>query len=177
MNPAESVVIGVAIAVPEPDGSRLQDARRRFRDPMADLIQTHITLLGPRPTPIAELAAVEAHLAAVALRHRPFPVVLDGTGSFRPVTQVVFLRVAEGAHACGALADDVRRGPLAADTAFPYHPHVTLAHDVPSPFLDAAEHELAGERIEFLAAEIGLYVCGPDAHWRPVRTFTLGRRD
>lgn len=167
------VTIGVAIAVPEPHGSRLQEARRRFRDPLADLIQTHITVLAPRQVEPADLPGIEAHLAEVATRHPPYRVVLAGTGTFRPLTQVVFLAVVEGAANCERLARDVRRGPLGGPMAFPYHPHVTLAHDVSEQELDAAQRELATERIEFEADAVSLYVCGADAYWRPMRSFVL----
>jgi 2'-5' RNA ligase len=170
---ADPVTIGVAIAVPEPHGSRLQAARRRFGDPLADLIQTHITLVGPRAVPRAALPEIAAHLAAVAARHPAYQVVLDGTGTFRPVTQVTFLQVGDGAQACTRLAADLQTGPLACAAAYPYHPHVTLAHDVAEGRLDAAQRELADERIEFAADALGLYVCGEDEHWHPHRLFPL----
>lgn len=173
MSAPSVVTIGVAIAVPEPHGGRLQRARRRFKDPLAERIQTHITLVAPRPVDEAQLPDIEAHLAEVAARHRAYRVVLDGTDTFRPLSQVAFLRVTEGAQASERLAADVRAGPLAGDTAFPYHPHVTLAHDVPDQCLDDAQRELAGERIEFVADAVALYVRGADDFWRPVRSFAL----
>ena len=42
---------------------------------------------------------------------------LRGTGTFRPVSPVVFVNVAEGISRCELLADAVRRGPLEIDAA------------------------------------------------------------
>lgn len=173
MSTPAPVTIGVAIAVPQPYDDRLKAARRRYGDPLADLIHTHITLLGPRPVTCEERAALERHLVAVAARHSPYRVVLAGTDSFRPVTQVVYLRVTEGADSLRRLAQDLRDGPLTFTETYPYHPHVTLAHDVPTASLDAAQAEMGGESIEFVADAVGLSVCGADERWRPVRSFAL----
>ena len=172
--PGSELTIGIAVPVPEPDGTRLQRARRAYGDPLADLIQTHITLLGPQVVTLGELPGIEDHLTAVARRHAPYRVTVVGTGSFRPVTQVVYLVVEAGAAECAALADDVRRGPLARELPYPYHPHVTLAHNVPTARLDAAQRDMGDERLEFVADVVTLYVCDADSHWRPVRSFALG---
>lgn len=174
MTAGPPVTIGVAIAVPEPYGGRLQEARRRYGDPLADLIQTHITVAGPREVGRDRIPGIKAHLAEVAARHPPYRVVLDGTGTFRPVTRVVFMRVTDGAGSCAGLARDVRAGPLEGATPYPYHPHVTLAHDVPDACLDAAQQDLADEHLEFVADAVSLYVCGENDYWRPVRSFALG---
>lgn len=171
--PPGLVVVGVALALPEPDASQLQEARRRFGDPVADFSRTHITLSGPQTLAAAELARVEEHLAGVAARHPAFRVLLNGTGSFRPTTEVVFLRVAAGEAECTSLATHVQSGILAGAAAYPYHPHVTLAHDVASEGLDAAQAELAQYRLEFEVTALWLYVRGGDGHWRPVRSFDL----
>ena len=78
------VRIGVALAVPEPHGSRLQDARAAFGDPLASAIPPHVTLLGPTVVDVDDIAAVDDHLAEVGRAHRPFTVHLRGTGTFRP---------------------------------------------------------------------------------------------
>ena len=69
-----------------------------------------------------------AHLARAASAVPPFDIHLRGTGTFRPVSPVVFVTLAEGISGCEVLADAVRQGPLEVDLHFPYHPHVTIAH-------------------------------------------------
>src|SRR5690606_21371766 len=95
--------IGVAIQVPEPFSTQLQEARVRSGDPLARAIPPHITLLGPTVVEPDELGTVVDHLAKVAGRHEPFPVLLRGTGTFRPVSPVVFVQVAAGISECEQL--------------------------------------------------------------------------
>ena len=123
--------IGVAIAIPEPWASQLQHYRASIGDTTAEKIPTHITLVPP--TELDDRAEVDAHLADVAAGHEGFVVHLRGTGTFRPVSPVVFVTLAEGISQCEQLAADVRRGPLAMELTFPFHPHVTIAHHLGGP--------------------------------------------
>jgi len=163
--------IGVAITVPEPYGSALQHARERFGDPLAGDIPPHITLLGPTIVGPAEITDISAHLARVAATSRPFVFHLHGTGSFRPVSPVVFVQVDEGAAECARLEAAVRSGPLDQDVRFDYHPHVTVAHEVPEPALDRAYDEMAEFEARFVVSGFQFYEHGDDNVWRPVRDF------
>ena len=140
-----TVTLGVSIAVPEPYGSLLQERRAGFGDPAAHGIPTHVTLLPPTEVDDAALPAIEAHLAEVAAAGRPFPMRLSGTGTFRPLSPVVFVQVVEGAAACTWLQKQVRdaSGPCARELQFPYHPHVTVAHGIDEEAMDRAFEELA----------------------------------
>ena len=111
--------IGVSVAVPDPWGAELQDYRVRLGDPTAAGIPTHITLLPPIDVDDDLLPAITDHLAAVAATTRPFDVRLRGTGTFRPVSPVVFVNVVEGISACELLASAVRQGPLAVEPRSP----------------------------------------------------------
>ncbi len=131
--------LGVVIAVPEPWVSLITEARLALGDEAAAQVPAHITVMPPLAVPAAKKEAVFEHLRAVAKRHRPFRVTVRGTGSFLPVSPVVYLRVDEGARQCADLADEVRVGPLDYEPRFPYHPHVTLAHGVTPTALEAAK--------------------------------------
>jgi 2'-5' RNA ligase len=48
------------------------------------------------------LSEVEEHLRKVALAEQPFELHLRGTGTFRPVSPVVFVQLAQGIGDCGA---------------------------------------------------------------------------
>ncbi len=170
----DQVRVGVALPVPEPWGPQLQAARASFGDPLAALIPPHVTLLGPTVLEPADLAGVDAHLTAVGRAHPPFTVHLRGTGTFRPVSDVVFVQVVEGISACERLERAVRSGPLSQDLRFNYHPHVTVAHDVPGPALDRAFAELADFDATFTVRSLQVFEHGDDGVWRPVRDFPLG---
>ena len=166
--------IGVAIAIPEPWASELQDYRTSVGDTTATQIPTHITLIPPAQVETAELDAVTDHLAHAASAVEPFDIHLRGTGTFRPVSPVVFVTVAKGISACEQLAGAVRRGPLEVDLHYPYHPHVTIAHHLDDTALDRAFAELAGFECRFTAEEFSLYVHDDSAGWQPTRHFELG---
>ena len=165
--------IGVAVAIPEPWASELQDYRTGVGDSMAATIPTHITLVPPTEVTDAELSEIEEHLVSVAAEVPAFEVHLRGTGTFRPVSPVVFVSLVEGISQCEQLAAAVRRGPLAVDLAFPYHPHVTVAHHVAEGRLDQAFDELADFECEFGVEDFRLYVHDQERGWTPTRYFTL----
>lgn len=169
----DQVRVGIALLVPEPWGSQLQAARASFGDPLAELIPPHVTLLGPTVLDPGDMAAVEEHLTAVGAMHRPFRVHLRGTGTFRPVSDVVFVQVVEGISACERLERSIRSGPLAQELRFNYHSHVTVAHDVPPDALDRAFAELAGFEAVFDVDSVQMFEHGDDNVWRPVRDFAL----
>lgn len=169
-----TTVAGVALPIPEPWGARLQRLRVGYGEQRAHRIPTHITLLPPTPVAPDQLTALADHLAAVAAAHSPFTVVLRGTGTFRPVSDVVFVQVAGGVSSCEQLEQHIRSGPVTRDLAFPYHPHVTLAHDVPDSVLDRAFTDLAGFTASFLATGFRLYCQDGTEAWHPVQEFTFG---
>jgi 2'-5' RNA ligase len=165
--------IGVAIAVPDPWGAHLQAYRASLGDPTATGIPTHITLVPPCEVDDVALPEVEKHLAEAAAGASAFSIHLRGTGTFRPVSPVVFVTVVRGISSCEQLALSVRSGPLATELVFPYHPHVTVAHDLDDATLDRAFEELADFECQFEAQHFELYVHDADLGWRPTREFAL----
>ena len=168
--------VGIAIPVPEPHGAFLQGKRASFNDPMAPLIPAHVTLLGPTGVPLPDFARLGDHLTEVAAGVEAFDMVLRGTGTFRPVSDVVFVQVAQGISACETLERSIRSGEWHQDLSFPYHPHVTVAHDVAESDLDRAFDDLADFHARFTVSEIWLFVQGANGAWSPVRSFPLRRR-
>ncbi|WP_438871395.1 2'-5' RNA ligase family protein [Paractinoplanes lichenicola] len=167
--------IGVAIDIPEPWGELLTRRRAEAGDPQAAYTPAHVTLLGPTEVRTDAMPRIEKHLEAVAAAQVPFTIHLRGTGTFRPVTEVVFVTLAVGISECELLAeaivstDDVNRG-----TRFPYHPHVTVAQDVPSEALDAVFDDLAGFSAKFHVPAFTLFSHGGEGPWRRRRDYTLG---
>ncbi|MEU9332169.1 2'-5' RNA ligase family protein [Streptomyces sp. NPDC048290] len=171
-----TVTIGVSIAVPEPHGSLLQQRRAGFGDAAAHGIPTHVTLLPPTEVDGGLLPAIEAHLVQVAGTGRPFPMRLSGTGTFRPLSPVVYIQVVDGADTCARLQQQIRdaSGPVARELLFPYHPHVTVAHGIDEAAMDRAYKELAGYEAQWPCTGFALYEQGPDSVWRKLRKFAFG---
>ena len=169
-----SVTIGIAITIPEPCGSDVRKAREELGDPQGRAIPTHVTLLAPAMVAPTMLEGIDAHLRAAAAKAKPFRVSLHGTGTFRPVSPVVFLVVNEGISGCESLERSIRTGPLLRRRNFPYHPHVTLVHEVGEEIMDKAFTEWADFRFSFTADRFTLYVQDAERVWQPQRDYLLG---
>ena len=164
--------IGVVVAVPSPHREVIDAAREQY-EPAASDLPAHVTILAPIDVDAEAMPAVEAHLARVAASTRPFRLTLQGTDTFRPVSPVVFVAVAEGIADCEQLEARIRSGDMAVETRYPYHPHVTLAHDVPDAVLDRAFAELSGFEAAIDVSSVGLYEY-LDGQWHLVREFPFG---
>ncbi|GIE99161.1 2'-5' RNA ligase family protein [Paractinoplanes rishiriensis] len=172
---APTTRIGVAIDIPEPWGSALTRRRAEAGDPQAAYTPAHVTLLGPTEVATEALPAVEKHLEAVAAGQQPFTINLRGTGTFRPITEVVFVTLAVGISECELLAEAIAAAAdVNRDARFPYHPHVTVAQDVPADALDAVFEDLAGFSAKFHVTAFTLFSHGGEGPWRPRRDFPLG---
>jgi 2'-5' RNA ligase len=173
VSPPENTVIGIVVPVPEPWAQLLVDWRAKVGDPQASLVPPHVTLLPPTEVAVTERPAITAHLEEVARCHPPFDMHLAGTGTFSPVSEVVFVAVARGIGSCELIANDVRRGPLARALSFPYHPHVTVAHLDDDDLLDRAFAELASFDCSFSVDAFHLYVHEPGLGWKATRDYGL----
>ena len=134
---AGGLTIGVALRSPSRGPATCSSSRERFGDPQALAIPAHVTLLPPTEVPAAGWA--RSGTTSTPSR-RPWAVqaLLEGTDTFRPVSPVVFVRVAVGGEGCDCVQRAVRTGPLARDLTFPFHPHVTVAHHLDDEALDRA---------------------------------------
>jgi 2'-5' RNA ligase len=166
--------IGVSLAVPEPWGSRLQDFRVANGDDQGASIPAHITLVPPLEVDPGRMLDVEAHLADVAAAAASYRIHLRGSGTFRPVSPVVFVSLAEGISSTEQLAARCRSGPLRVELSYPYHPHVTVAHLDDDVLLDRAFDELAEFECDFTVSEFHLYVHDDHLGWKATRGYPLG---
>jgi 2'-5' RNA ligase len=171
---ADEVLLGVAIAVPQPHATVLANWRRRVGDPAAELVFPHVTLLPPTPVPAPSMERIEAHLASAARAHAPFVIHLAGTGTFRPTSPVVFVQVATGVADCEQLERAIRCGPLHRPLVYPYHPHVTVAQEIDDAGLDDAYDGLAGFVARFAVEHFVLFSRDAEGRWYPRTEFPLG---
>ena len=169
-DPVHPRTIGVAIPIPDPWGSELQTHREKFGDPLAEAIPTHVTLLPPTVVDADELPRIEAHLLRAADAMSAFEIHLRGTGTFQPVSPVVFVQLASGISGCEALESWVRSGPLFRDLSFAFHPHVTVAHELPDDVLNHAYASLADYEARFEVLGFSLYE-HVDGRWWPLRDY------
>jgi 2'-5' RNA ligase len=170
---SQTAVLGVVVSVPEPWAQLLVEWRGKCGDPQASLVPPHVTLLPPTEVPIGDRASISDHLARVAAAHPPFDLHLAGTATFRPVSEVVYVTVARGGTECARIATDVRTGPLARPLHFPYHPHVTVAHDVPTDMLDMASAGLSDLRAQFRVDSFTEFEQLPSGAWAVADEYPL----
>ena len=107
--------------------------------------------------PATTYAALLEHVRDVAAHTAPYPVMLRSTGTFRPVSPVVFVQVARGIAECERLEAAIRSGPVERPLDFPYHPHVTVAHHLDDVDLDRAFADLSSFSGTFTADAVDVY--------------------
>jgi 2'-5' RNA ligase len=166
----------VAVALPEPYSTTLANARRATGDKHADDMTPHVTLVPP--VQVSEpLDHIVEFLQGCAKATEPFVLHLRGTGTFRPVSQVVFVAVTKGISELELLTERLRIPPLDPPALFPYHPHVTVAQEVEERILDAIYEELADFRATLTVTSFQLYEAngGSTARlWVPILDLPLG---
>lgn len=160
----EDISVGVILGFPPEVAEELQRWRASFGDPLADVVPAHITLVTTTPT--QDWEATRRHVREVARCQSPFMVTIAGTGTFRPVSPVVFIKVEDGFDDCVDLHRKLQQGPLHRELPFAYHPHVTIAHDVAPESLDEAETALKNYRATFPVVSMGLYEHDADGIWQ-----------
>ena len=103
----------------------------------------------------------------------PAVVFCHGFRGERTGPNRVFVTVARGIGNCELLADDVRQGPLARTLSFPYHPHVTVAHDVPTDMQELAYSGLQDLSAEFRVEHFTEFEQTAGGAWAVAREYRL----
>lgn len=163
--------VGIVIPIPEPHAARLAGLRAAAGDPFA-AVPPHLTLLTGLPA--TDWNQIVEHVAAVAAATEPTTLRFSGTATFRPLTPVVYCPVSVGERWCRTLHAALQAGPLAAPSAYPFVPHVTLGQGLDDATLDALEASQAGVEWELRADRVSLYGDLGDADWKLRATFPLG---
>lgn len=171
---SSSCTIAVAVVIPEPHASVLSGWRQRLGDERGAAIPPHVTLLTPTKVPRDDLAVIRTHLAKSAETAAVFGMHLAGTGTFRPLSPVVFIQVATGIAECELLENSIRSGPLLRDLPFPYHPHVTVAQELPDAALDEAYDGLASFTARFTVDRFSLFELFTDGSSSQIEDYQLG---
>jgi 8-oxo-dGTP pyrophosphatase MutT (NUDIX family)/2'-5' RNA ligase len=165
--------LGVVARLPEPLGIHVQAWRRALGDPAAERIAPHLTLVPPQTVAERDLDRAVALVERAAEAAVPFLVELAGAATFLPGSPVAYLVVREGGPALEALEAALLESPLDRRT-HPFHPHVTVAQDLPPGRIEAAASELAGFRAAFPVPDLAVLREEPDKTWRPMATVPVG---
>jgi 2'-5' RNA ligase len=120
-------VFALVIYIPDPLGRFLDDLRTKLVpgcNPHA-----HVSVLPPRPIAVDWQVASE-QVKECAGNWAPFDIVLERIRIF-PVTNVIYLELGEGADEMFRIHAAMNSGSLEFDEPFAYHPHITLAQEIP----------------------------------------------
>lgn len=134
-------VFALVIYLPEPLGRFLDDLRCELVP--QDKPHAHVSVLPPRPLAVDYLIASE-QVRALTETWSPFEIELINIEVF-PVTNVIYLELGAGAAELRRLHAAMNSRVLEFHEPFPYHPHVTLAQELPASEVTAA-HALARRR-------------------------------
>jgi 2'-5' RNA ligase len=120
-------VFALVIYIPDPLGRFLDDLRR-------DLVpecnpHAHISVLPPRPLAVDWQVAGE-QVRECAGNWTPFDIVLERICMF-PVTNVIYVELGHGAQEMFRIHEAMNSRALLFDEPFVYHPHITLAQEIP----------------------------------------------
>lgn len=142
--------------------------------------KAHVTVLPPRPLGCQPAQAWQEILDTLQ-DFQPFRVELGQIEIF-PKTQVVYLSVNEGHAELKRLHQILNRGCLACNEPFTFHPHVTLAQDLP-PGQAVAAAEMAASRWKefahprwFEVDRLTLVQNTLENHWRDLHALLLSER-
>lgn len=147
--------LGVVIPVPQPHRDALRAWRQEFGGAATEPIAPHITLVSGSYLNTWEKAA--AQVRQVASGMKPFTIELGAARTFRPASDVVYLPLLSGADQCWALHRQLLGDALRHESGFAYHPHLTIAQNVPAQQLDAAQAALAQVQLAFEADQVQLF--------------------
>lgn len=102
-------------------------------------LRSHLSFLTPRALGVSNEAALREIRTQLDGTER-FEVALGDVTSF-PSTEVVYIELGEGKARVMELHDQLNQNGLGCQEKFAYHPHITLAQELPGGhFADALQH-------------------------------------
>ncbi|PWT97074.1 MAG: hypothetical protein C5B51_32130 [Terriglobia bacterium] len=169
-------IFALVIYIPNPLGVFLDDLRRELIpgcNPHA-----HVSVLPPRPLEVQWPLAAD-QVRSLTDAWPPFEVELTEIDVF-PITQVVYLRLGSGAAELSRMHAAMNERALTFHEPYPYHPHVTLAQDIPRGELDSVRNtalrrwrEYTGDR-RFRAERVSLVQNTVQKCWLDLAEYPLG---
>lgn len=90
----------------------------------------HVTILPPRP--LSDELKETIHRLASKCRLTPTFEVTLGEVEVFPISNVIFVSIKHGVQELRSLYRQLNSGPLSYAERFPYHPHITIAQNMPA---------------------------------------------
>jgi 2'-5' RNA ligase len=125
-------VFALVIYIPDPLGRFLDDLRRELV-PQCNP-HAHVSVLPPRPLSV-DWSVASGQVRSLTDAWAPFEIELTDIGIF-PATDVIYIQVGAGAAELNRMHAVMSSGSLGFHEPFPYHPHVTLAQEIPAGKVD-----------------------------------------
>jgi 2'-5' RNA ligase len=172
--PPGQVWLGASLPVPEPLAGELLRARLEYGD--SEAVAPHITVIPPAPLPEARVEEAVGRMCRLAAHFAEFRVRVRGTGTFRPVSPVVYAAVVEGFDRCRELEALIRPALGVGGGRFPYHPHVTVLNGCDAATLDRAQRDWKDVDCSFEAVAVAVALYSEDEGWRPLKSLALRAR-
>jgi hypothetical protein len=167
----------LVIYIPSPLGRFVDDLRLELAPDCRP--HAHVSVLPPRHVS-APWPAVAEGLRHVASKLAPFEVEAGSVASF-PVTDVIYLETGRGTRDLHHLHNRLGRGQLEFKEPFPYHPHITVAQEIPEDRVREA-YEVAVRRWQeytgprtFLAEQLTFVQNTAQDCWVDLAQLDLGR--
>jgi 2'-5' RNA ligase len=171
-------VFALVIYIPDPLGKFLDELRRELVPD--DNPRAHVSVLPPRPLAVPDnWAAARDEIRALADLWAPFQVEATAIQIF-PMTDVIYIEIGAGHSELRQMHAAMASRMLAHQEPYPYHPHITLAQEVPGEKLQeireiaqARWSRFDGERC-FLADRATLVRNSVRNRWVDLAEFSLG---
>jgi 2'-5' RNA ligase len=164
------------IYIPDPLGQFLDDLRRELVP--AYNPHAHVSVLPPRALRVDWQTASE-QARALTEGWAPFEIELGSVEMF-PQTEVIYIEIGRGATELYSLHSAMNTDALAFDEPYTYHPHITLAQDVPHDQVVALMEKARRRWAEFqgdrtFRAERAVFVQNTtDNRWLDLAEYSLG---
>ena len=126
-------VFALVIYIPDPLGRFLDELRQGLvpsYNPHA-----HVSVLPPRPLTV-DWSVAAGQVRSLTGAWAPFEIELTDIGIF-PLTDVIYIQLGAGAAELSRIHTAMNSGSLGFHEPFPYHPHVTLAQEIPAGEVDS----------------------------------------
>lgn len=166
----------LVIYIPDPLGRFLDDLRLELVP--GCLPHAHVSVLPPRPI-FKPWQLVCEDARARAGEFAPFTIEAGEVAVFGR-TDVVYLELTRGAEELRRMHTELSGGDLQFDEPYEYHPHITLAQEIPHEAVDSIVAESRRRWREYTGprsfrAEKATFVQNTDKNcWMDLAEFTLG---